>query len=222
MKLLSKTKEIFEAWAISFNPNDAQAELASKRIEICDVCEHKAVEPYIHCNQCGCALKAKIYTPRTYKDDGGSCPKTKWKEVEDEYLKTKDVDTYNKLKSNNEDMEHNLLKRYAIEYFKKFRDKDLEALSKMYADNIILEDWTGKWEGKDAVLEMNANFFESEFSIAILSVKTSKSVVACHTYVLFELTIGDNKFTINDAILFNDEYKIISITAYLKEDGATQ
>ena len=110
MKLLSKTKEIFEAWAISFNPNDAQAELASKRIEICDVCEYKAVEPYIHCNQCGCALKAKIYTPRTYKDDGGSCPKTKWKEVEDDYLKTKDIDTYNKLKSNKEDMEHNLLK----------------------------------------------------------------------------------------------------------------
>ena len=39
MKLLSKTKEIFEAWAISFNPNDAQAELASERIQICDACE---------------------------------------------------------------------------------------------------------------------------------------------------------------------------------------
>ena len=43
MKLLSKTKEIFEAWAISFNPNDAQAELASERIQICDACEHKAI-----------------------------------------------------------------------------------------------------------------------------------------------------------------------------------
>jgi hypothetical protein len=40
MKLLNKTKEIFKAWAISFNPDDAQAELASQRIEICDVCEH--------------------------------------------------------------------------------------------------------------------------------------------------------------------------------------
>jgi ketosteroid isomerase-like protein len=219
MKLLNKTKEIFEAWAISFNPDDAQAELASQRIEICDVCEHKALEPYIRCDQCGCALKAKIYTPRTYKDSGGSCPKNKWKEVEDEYLKTKDVDTYNKLKSNKEDMEHNLLKRYAIEYFKKFRDKDLDALSKMYADDIILEDWTGKWEGKEAVLDMNANFFQSNFNISILSVKTSKSDVASHTYVLFELTIGDTKITINDAVLFDEEYKIISITAYLKDDG---
>jgi ketosteroid isomerase-like protein len=221
MKLLNKTKEIFEAWAISFNPDDAQAELASQRIEICDVCEHKGLEPYIHCNQCGCALKAKIYTPRTYKDSGGSCPKNKWKDVEDIYLKTKDVDTYNKLKSNKEDMEHNLLKRHAIEYFKKFRDKDLEALSNLYADNITLEDWTGKWEGKEAVLDMNADFFKSNFTIKIISVSTTKSVVASHTYVLFELIIGETTLTINDAILFNDDYKIISITAYLKNNGTT-
>ena len=87
MKLLSKTKEIFEAWAISFNPNDAQADLASKRIEICDACEHKVAEPYIHCGQCGCALKAKIYTPKTFADDGGSCPKKKWMWVEMDWLK---------------------------------------------------------------------------------------------------------------------------------------
>ena len=219
MKLLSKTKEIFEAWAISFNPDDAQAELASKRIQICDVCEHKVVEPYIHCNQCGCALKAKIYTPKTYKDSGGSCPKTKWKEVEDEYLKTKDVDTYNKLKSNKEDMEHNLLKRYAIEYFKKFRDKDLEALSNLYADDIILEDWTGKWEGKEAVLDMNANFFKSNFSIYIISIETSKNYFVDYVRVLFKLTIDGNTITINDIIAFNDTYEITSITAYLKDDG---
>ena len=99
MKLLSKTKEIFEAWAISFNPNDAQAELASERIQICDACEHKAVDPYIHCNQCGCALKAKIYTTRTFIDDGGSCPKAKWKQVELEYIKAKNLKNYNKLKN---------------------------------------------------------------------------------------------------------------------------
>jgi hypothetical protein len=219
MKLLSKTKEIFEAWAISFNPNDAQAELASKRIAICDVCEHKTIEPYIHCNQCGCALKAKIYTPRTYKDDGGTCPKTKWKEVEDEYLKTKDVDTYNKLKSNKEDMEHNLLKRYTIEYFKRFRDKDLLGLSNTYSSNIILTDWTGKWEGKEAVLDMNTNFFNSKFDIKIQSITIVKDEPTAIVNVLFDLFINNTKLTINDEIEFNDAYKIISITAYLKEDG---
>jgi hypothetical protein len=97
MKLLGKTKEIFQAWAISFNPDDAQAELASKRIEICDVCEYKALEPYIHCNQCGCALKAKIYTPKTFMDDGGSCPQKKWMSVEIVHLYNKDIERYNQI-----------------------------------------------------------------------------------------------------------------------------
>ena len=219
MKLLNKTKEIFEAWAISFNPDDAQAELASQRIEICDVCEHKALEPYIRCDQCGCALKAKIYTPRTYKDSGGSCPKNKWKDVEDIYLKTKDIDTYNKLKSNKEDMDHDLLKMHALDYIQKFRDKDLDTLSNLYADNITLEDWTGKWEGKESVLSMNAKFFQSDFTIYIKSIETSNSVVASHAYVVFDLTIGETTLTINDAILFNNDYKITSITAYLKDNG---
>jgi hypothetical protein len=38
---------------------------------------------------CGCALKGKIYTDRTYLDPGGSCPKNKWSEAEDEYLNNK-------------------------------------------------------------------------------------------------------------------------------------
>jgi hypothetical protein len=213
MKLLSKTKEIFEAWAISFNPDDAQAELASKRIEICDVCEHKALEPYIRCDQCGCALKAKIYTPRTYKDSGGSCPKTKWKEVEDEYLKTKDVDTYNKLKSNKEDMEHNLLKRYTIDYFKKFRDKDLEGISNLYADNIIVNDLGGQWRGKKSVLQMNKDYFKSEYNIAIKEVAVISEDDVYYTNVTFQLTRNDKVITIIHKIIFNTEYKINSITA---------
>jgi hypothetical protein len=213
MKLLSKTKEIFEAWAISFNPNDAQAELASKRIEICDVCEHKAVEPYIHCNQCGCALKAKIYTPRTYKDDGGSCPKTKWKEVEDEYLKAKGIDTYNKLKSNKEDMEHNLLKRYTIDYFKKFRDKDLEGISNLYANDIIVNDLGGQWRGKNAVVKMNSEYFKSDYNIAVKDVAVVNEDEVYYTNVSFQLTRNNTVTNIIHKIRFNSEYKINSITA---------
>jgi hypothetical protein len=216
MKLLSKTKEIFEAWAISFNPDDAQAELASKRIQICDVCEHKVVEPYIHCNQCGCALKAKIYTPKTYKDSGGSCPKTKWKEVEDEYLKTKDVDTYNKLKSNKEDMEHNLLKRYAIEYFKKFRDKDLEALSNLYADDIMASEVStsrGIWSGKKSVLQMNSDYFNSNYSIVIKDIAVVTEDELYYTNVAFQLTENNKVISIIHKIGFNTEYKINSIIA---------
>lgn len=92
---MNKLEEIFRAWKISFNPNDAQADLAAKRIEICDVCEFKDAIPIgpninvYRCSVCGCALKGKIYTPVTHKD-GGGCPKGKWNDVEDEYLKNKE------------------------------------------------------------------------------------------------------------------------------------
>lgn len=89
---ISKVTEIFNAWRIAFDPNDAQAELAAKRIEICDSCEFKeaigigTLDIFTRCNVCGCALKGKIYTPKTYLDEGGSCPKEKWKQVEEEWL----------------------------------------------------------------------------------------------------------------------------------------
>lgn len=94
---MNKLEEIFKAWQIAFNPNDLQAELAAKRIEICDACEFKQgipIGPGIHfyrCSVCGCALKGKIYTPKTYLDEGGSCPKEKWKDAEQEWLDKKNT-----------------------------------------------------------------------------------------------------------------------------------
>lgn len=86
---MNKIEEIFKAWRISFNPNDKQADLATKRIQICNECEFKSTGTienniFTRCTICGCSLKAKIYTPKTYLD--GSCPKEKWKEVEKEWL----------------------------------------------------------------------------------------------------------------------------------------
>lgn len=92
---MNKIEEIFQSWRISFNPTDAQADIAQKRIEICDVCEFKEhvtlgpVDFFTRCKVCGCALKGKIFTPLTYRDQGGSCPHNKWREVEDEWLNNK-------------------------------------------------------------------------------------------------------------------------------------
>jgi len=89
---MNKIQEIFNAWRIAFNPNLEQADLAAKRIEICDACEFKqgipvgpGIEVY-RCKVCGCALKGKIFTEHTYLNKGGSCPKEKWKNVEQEWL----------------------------------------------------------------------------------------------------------------------------------------
>jgi prolyl 4-hydroxylase len=71
---MNKIEEIFKSWNIAFNPNDEQTEIASKRIEICNSCEFKVQNLGINrCSVCGCALKAKVFSPIK-----GACPKGKW------------------------------------------------------------------------------------------------------------------------------------------------
>ena len=75
---MNKIEEIFTAWGISFNPNEVQSELATSRIEICNMCEYKKNNLLINtCSVCGCSLKAKVFSPIK-----GACPKGKWDEVD--------------------------------------------------------------------------------------------------------------------------------------------
>lgn len=75
---MNKLQEIFQAWNIAFDPNNAQAELAAKRIEICNGCEFKVTNLGINrCSVCGCALKGKVFSPVK-----GACPKAKWDKVD--------------------------------------------------------------------------------------------------------------------------------------------
>jgi hypothetical protein len=78
---MNKLVEIFSAWGISFNPNEPQSALAGKRIEICDGCEHRSDFPVKRCTVCGCALKAKIFSPVR-----GACPKGKWDKVDEAHF----------------------------------------------------------------------------------------------------------------------------------------
>ena len=75
---------IFKAWGIAASPSTKQAELASKRLEICGRCEHKVGKVIPTCNQCGCVIKAKVFTPSK-----GTCPKGKWNKMEDDFFNTK-------------------------------------------------------------------------------------------------------------------------------------
>ena len=71
---MNKLQEIFKAWNIAYDPTNEQAELAAKRIDICNSCEHKVTTLGINrCSVCGCALKGKVFSPVK-----GACPKGKW------------------------------------------------------------------------------------------------------------------------------------------------
>lgn len=90
---MNKVEEIFKAWNISFNPNDEQYDLAVKRLTICEGCEFKSDAVIKHCTVCGCALKAKIYSPVM-----NSCPKGKWEKVDKEHELNNRNNRYDELK----------------------------------------------------------------------------------------------------------------------------
>lgn len=90
---MNKIEEIFRAWKIAFNPDDLQSEIAAKRMEICDTCDSKRTSPVIHCAECGCALRAKVYSPKI-----GACPRGKWTAVEMEWENKKNKQRYDNIK----------------------------------------------------------------------------------------------------------------------------
>jgi hypothetical protein len=82
-------KKIVKAWMVAANPSPLEKELAEKRIEICNGCEHRKVittklKIGVICGKCGCPLNKKVFT---MKND--ACPEHKWLEVEKGYFKSK-------------------------------------------------------------------------------------------------------------------------------------
>ena len=74
--MLSKIKEIIQAYAIAINPTEEQKQWAEKRLQICVTCEHwKTSQLGIeYCGKCGCATKGKVFSPKGMEE----CPLGKW------------------------------------------------------------------------------------------------------------------------------------------------
>jgi len=82
-------KKIIKAWITAANPTPSQKELAEKRMEICNGCEHKKViikklDISVLCGKCGCPLSKKIFT-----NNIEACPLNKWIEIEKDYFSIK-------------------------------------------------------------------------------------------------------------------------------------
>jgi hypothetical protein len=79
-------KEIANSWLIAANPSPLQKEIAQKRYNTCLQCEHyretRAVTHDEHCNDCGCPLRKKIFSPKF-----NSCPQDKWLDIDTQYQK---------------------------------------------------------------------------------------------------------------------------------------
>ncbi len=73
---MNKIQEIITSWAIAINPTEEQKEVAEERLKICMGCEFWAESAVgiQYCKKCGCATKAKVFTPRGLE----ACPEKKW------------------------------------------------------------------------------------------------------------------------------------------------
>jgi len=77
-------QEIFTAWKTAFNPNEAEKQLASLRMNICNSCEHKKTLVFDSCGLCGCPLAGK-----TYSQEQNACPAGKWSEIDKHYFENR-------------------------------------------------------------------------------------------------------------------------------------
>ena len=97
-------------------------------------------------------------------------------------------------------------------YFKMFAEKDICGLKKLFSENIILEDWSGKYSGIDIVVDKNIEIFNlaDHITVDIHNICHVNSVV----YGNITVDIDNHKLPIVDVITFNSEGKISSIKAY--------
>ena len=72
-----KIVEIAKAWIAAAAPTPTQQIIAEHRASVCDTCPSKAYNATIdlyYCNECGCPLSKKIFSPNGPK----ACPLAKW------------------------------------------------------------------------------------------------------------------------------------------------
>jgi len=79
---MSKAREIFDAWSVSFSPTQIEKKIAEDRFKICLGCKYKREliknqKWSLVCSSCGCPLTKKIYSKVI-----NSCPEGKWSEVD--------------------------------------------------------------------------------------------------------------------------------------------
>lgn len=98
-------------------------------------------------------------------------------------------------------------------YFKIFSNKDIKGLDNLFSDDVILQDWEIVAKGKKQVLDANKNIFDSveSISVTLKDLYLDELVSIC----LIEITINNEEtLKVVDIIKFNDENKIIEVSAY--------
>ena len=106
----------------------------------------------------------------------------------------------------------NQFESMTAKYFKLWQTKNIEGLSKLFDDSILLQDWDNLIRGKEAIIKFNSNFFNSVNLIEL-------NVVSFHcyentTFSELNIIIDGVKLTVLDKIVFDKNFLITQIRAY--------
>jgi hypothetical protein len=102
------------------------------------------------------------------------------------------------------------------EYFKIFSNKDINKLSQLFDNNIVLKDWDIEKFGKEEVIKANQNIFDSVDKITVTPIKICSDGNTTASEINIEVIVNGKIEHLNvvDFIEFSEENKILSITAY--------
>ena len=106
----------------------------------------------------------------------------------------------------------NQFESMTAKYFKLWQTKNIEGLSKLFDDSILLQDWDNLLRGKEAIIKFNLDFFNSVNLIEL-------NVVSFHcfehnTFSELNIIIDGVKLTVLDKIVFNKNFLITQIRAF--------
>jgi len=111
------------------------------------------------------------------------------------------------------ELDYSEIKELLKTYFEYFSNKDLEKLSEMFSEKIILQDWNILAEGKENVIVANQNIFNSveTISVNLNELYIDHNVATC----ILEIVIN-NKETrkVIDIIKIDASGKIKEISAF--------
>jgi ketosteroid isomerase-like protein len=111
-------------------------------------------------------------------------------------------------------MEH---KEKLEKYFQTFSNQDLDGLSEMFSDDVILVDWDINASGKEEVLEANKKIFQSVETINVVPYFYYVGEEAYAVEIDVIVNAGkesEETIQVVDIISFNEEGLIQSIEAY--------
>ena len=93
-----------------------------------------------------------------------------------------------------------------------YADKDIETISNMFAENVVLKDWNYEVVGKGAAIqEFQKNFEEAEnLSIYIKKILLTEVTAAAE----IEVSVNGTKLEIVDVITFNESGLVTAVKAY--------